>query len=78
MQVLGWSIAALVGAVIAVNASFMLASPKAWFRLPSSILAKGTLTEKKFASGWGAMEVRIVGAIMLGTIGWVLYHSLAK
>ena len=78
MQVLGLSIAAVVGAVVVINAFFMLVSPKAWFRLPGWILAKGTLTEKRFASGWGAIEVRLTGAIMLGTIGWVLYHSLTK
>ncbi len=78
MQVLGLSIAAVVGAVVVINAFFMLVSPKAWFRLPGWILAKGTLTEKRFASGWGAIEVRLTGAIMLGTILWVLYHSLTK
>jgi hypothetical protein len=78
MQVLGLSIVAIVGAVIAVNAFFMLLSPKAWFRLPSWILAKGTLTEKRFARGWGAVEIRLTGAITLGVIGWVLYHSLTK
>ena len=56
MRVLGLGIAAIVGAVVAINAFFMLVSPQAWFRLPSWILAKGTLTEKRFASGWGAVE----------------------
>ncbi len=78
MQVLGLSIAAVLGAVVVINAFFMLVFPKVWFRLPGWILAKGTLTEKRFASGWGAIEVRLTGAIMLGTIGWVLYHSLTK
>jgi len=76
MQALGWGIVGLVGAVLAINASFMIVSPKAWFRLPSWILAKGTLTEKRYASGWGAVQVRITGAMMLGAIGFVLYHSL--
>ena len=76
MQALGLVIVVVVGAVLAINASFMIVSPKVWFQLPSWILAKGTLTEKKYASGWGAVQVRITGAMMLGTIGFVLYHSL--
>jgi hypothetical protein len=77
MRALGLSIVVRVVAAIAVNAFYMLLSPKAWFRLPDWILAKGTLTEKRFASGWGAMEVRLAGAAMLAVIAWVLYDSLA-
>ena len=78
MQVLGLCIAVVVAAVITVNASFMLVSPKAWFRLPSWILAKGTLSEKRYAQGWGAIEIRLTGALMLGVIVWVLHHALTK
>ena len=78
MRVVGWSIVAVVGALLTINASFMLVSPKAWFRLPSWILAKGTLQEKRFGSGWGAVQVRITGAMMLGVILFVLYHSFIR
>ena len=61
-----------------VNALFMLASPKAWFRLPHWIRAQGTLTEEKYGSGWGAITVRLGGAVMLTVIGWVLYDSLTR
>lgn len=74
--ILGWSVIVFLGAVLFVNALFMLASPKAWFRLPSWIRAQGSLTEDKWASGWGATQVRSAGAILLGFIAWVLYHSL--
>ena len=43
-----------LGAVVFVNALFMLASPRAWFRLPGWIRAQGTLTEGKYATGWGS------------------------
>jgi hypothetical protein len=78
MHVLGWSIVLIVGALIAVNASVMLASPKAWFRLPGWMLLKGTLTDKKYGQGWGATQVRLTGAIMLSVIMWVLYDALIR
>ena len=43
----------LVAAVIAINRDFMLVSPRAWFRLPTWIFAKGTLTEKKRVATMG-------------------------
>ena len=74
--ILGWTIVVVVGAVMFVNALFMLASPRAWFRLPNWIRAQGTLTEEKYATGWGGMTVRLGGAVMLTVIVWVLYDSL--
>jgi hypothetical protein len=74
--IVGWSIVAVVGAVMLVNALFMLASPRAWFRLPRWLLAKGTLAEQEYATGWGSITVRLTGVAMLAVIGWVLYDSL--
>lgn len=76
--ILGWSLIVFLGAVLFVNALFMLVSPKAWFRLTSWIRAQGSLTEEKCASGWGAIQVRSAGAILLGFIAWILYHSLVR
>ena len=76
--ILGWSLIVVLGTVMFVNALFMLVSPRAWFRLPSWIGVRGTLTEEKYASGWGGIQVRSVGAISLGFIAWVLYHSLIR
>jgi hypothetical protein len=76
--ILGWSFIVVLGAVLLVNALFMLASPRAWFRLPRWVGAQGSLTQEKYASGWGGMQVRLAGAVMLGFIAWVLYHSLAR
>jgi hypothetical protein len=78
MKILGWSIVVVVGAMMLVNASFMLASPKTWFRLPSWVRAQGSLTEQKYATGWGGVQVRLTGAIVLAVIGWVLYDSLIR
>jgi hypothetical protein len=76
--ILGWTMIAVIGVVLSVNALFMLVSPKAWFRMPHWISAKGGLTEQKYASGWGGTQIRLMGATWLGFIVWLLYHSLIR
>jgi len=70
--------AVVVGLVMAVNAAFMLASPHAWFRLPGWLRAQGSLIEDKYRSGWGAIQVRLTGAVVLAAIAWVLYDMLLR
>jgi hypothetical protein len=62
--------------LLVVNALFMLASPRAWFKLPDWLRAQGTLTEKNYGTGWGALELRVGGAVTLASIGWVIYRLL--
>ncbi len=76
--ILGWSIIVIIGAVLSVNAIFMLVSPRAWFRLPSWFRAQGSMTEHEYASGWGAIQVRSAGAIWLAFIACALYGSLFR
>ena len=76
--VLGWGLLIILGAVLLVNALFMLISPKTWFRLPRWTGVQGSLTEEKYSTGWGAIQVRVTGGIWLGFIAWVLYHSLVR
>ena len=78
LQVVGWCIASVVGVIMLINAFFMLISPSAWFRLPGWIRAQGSLAEEKYASGRGALGVRLTGAVILAGIAWVLYDSLTK
>jgi len=78
LHILGWLILGLTVSSIAVNALFMLISPRSWFCLPDWIRAQGSLTEKKCGAGWGAIQVRITGALALGVILWVLYDSLVS
>jgi hypothetical protein len=75
-QIVGLCCAILVGLVLAINAAFMLVSPRAWYRLPGWLRKNGSLTEDKYATGWGAIQVRLTGAGMLATIAWVLYVML--
>jgi hypothetical protein len=76
LQTIGWLIVAIVGMVMIVNALYMLASPRAWFRLPRWIRAEGSLTEARYATGWGAIQVRLTGAALIAIVVWVLYDSL--
>jgi len=76
--VLGSICAVVVVVAVTINAAFMLISPQAWFRLPGWIRANGTLTEKRYGNGWGAVQLRLLGAIMLAAIAWVAHHALSK
>jgi len=78
MQILGVSIAVVALLVVAVNVAMMLLSPKAWFRCPGWIMLKGTLSEKRSASGWGGAQVRLTGAVMLFGVGYMVYHVLTR
>jgi hypothetical protein len=74
-EVIGVCCAIFVGVMVIVNASVMLWSPKAWFALPSWIRATGTLRRNKYSTGWGALQVRILGAIFLGVLTWMIYEA---
>jgi len=73
MLIVARCFAVLVVLLMAINAAFMLASPRSWFRLPAWLRAQGSLTEDKYATGWGAVQVRVTGAVILASIAWVLY-----
>lgn len=77
-RIVGLCVAVIVGVVMTINAAFMLASPRSWFRLPAWLKAQGSLVEDKYASGWGAVQVRLTGALILAAIAWVLYDMLFK
>ena len=51
LHLLGWVGIAVIDVVIAVNAAFMLISPRAWFRLPEWFQGRGSMTEHKYGSG---------------------------
>jgi hypothetical protein len=78
LSIIGWGIVALVGIHLAINAAFMLASPRAWFHLPRWLRVQVPLTEQKYASGWGGILVRSAGAAMLGVMAWVLHALLIR
>jgi len=62
--------------LLIINGSFMLVSPRTWFRLPTWLSARGSLTEEKYSTGWGALEVRLTGAAFLAVVVWVIYRMI--
>jgi hypothetical protein len=78
MRIVGGCIAILVGLVMTINAAVMLASPRAWFRLPPWLMARGSLTEDRYGGGWGAVQIRLTGAVILAAVAWVLYDMLMR
>lgn len=71
--VLAVYIAVFVGAAL-FNAAFMVVSPQSWFRLPGWIRLNGSLTERNYSTGWGAVQVRFLGLILLAALAWVAFH----
>lgn len=76
MRVVGWLGLSILGTILTISGIFMLISPRAWFRLPVWIRTQGSLTGRRYASGLGAVQVRIAGAVFLAGIAWVLYAFL--
>ena len=61
---------------VMINACVMIWSPEAWFKLPRWLRLQGVLTIEQYGRGWGAAQLRILGAIILFTIFWVGYDLL--
>ncbi len=78
LEIIGRIVAVIVGILMVINALFMLASPRAWFRLPKWLRAQGTMTEDRYGSGWGAIQVQLAGGLILGAIAWVVYDMFLK
>jgi hypothetical protein len=77
MRILGITIAVMVGLMVLINASVMVVSPKAWFRLPSWLAGRGNLSERKYATGRGAVQLQILGGLMLAGIAWVIFDMVS-
>jgi hypothetical protein len=73
-------VAAFVGILllVAINTAYMLISPRAWFRLPGWLRKSGSLTEDKYSAGWGAIQVRVLGAVGLTITIFMLYGAFIK
>ena len=78
LKLVGLWMAIVVGLIVTINAAFMLASPRSWFRLPGWLRAQGSLTENKYSKGWGALQLRLTGGLVLIAAGWVLYDLLCR
>jgi hypothetical protein len=69
----------LIVTVVAVvtNATLMLISPKIWFRVPRWIRFSGSLSETQYRSGWGAIQIRLLGACFLAIMIWFLHGCVS-
>jgi hypothetical protein len=76
MRIFGWAMFALVVIVMTINASFMMISPRAWFRLPGWLRAQGSLAEERYSAGGGALQLRVAGVLILASLAWVGYELL--
>jgi hypothetical protein len=56
-----------------MNGAFMVASPRAWFRPPTWLRAEAPFTEEKYTRGWGAVHLRLTGALILAATTCVFY-----
>jgi hypothetical protein len=68
----------LFAAYIVVNAGAMLISPKYWFRMPSSLAPRGMIAERKYGNKWGYVQIRLLGAVFLVTMGWIAFSLFVK
>jgi len=71
-----WVAFGMTVAVMLVNAFYMVISPDAWFRLPRWLGLQGVLTRVRYGSGWGGLQVRILGGIIIATAIWIAYQLL--
>ena len=74
-QVIGVIFLVVTMLAVTANATLMLISPRIWSRIPEWCRLSGSLTKRKYESGWGAVQVRVLGAC-LAVIVWMLAHSL--
>jgi hypothetical protein len=78
-QVVGMTVFVALLAMAVIDGATMLISPRRWFALPRWLRGQGTLTPEKNSSGWGAFQVRVIGAGLLGIalrIGYALFRDL--
>ena len=75
---LGTIVACLFGACFLANGLLMAVSPRAWFRLPKWIGVHGSLNKEKYSSGPASIEVRLLGAILVAVVGWIVYDVIFR
>jgi hypothetical protein len=78
LRLIGWLVLVVVVLIMTVNGAVMVVSPKTWFRLPASIRMTGTLRRERHSSGWGGLEVRLGGLLVLIIMAIILYEAFGK
>ncbi len=71
--IIGSVMAIIVFALLLINAFVMLVSPIRWFSLPRWFGLHGSLVSERYSRGFGAVQVRILGALIILWISRVAY-----
>jgi hypothetical protein len=71
-----WVAFAVVATIMLINAVYMLISPKAWFALPGWLRLQGVLTLERYGNRSGALQIRVLGAIVVITAIWIASELL--
>jgi hypothetical protein len=66
-----WVGFAVTAIIMLFNAFYMLISPKAWFALPRWLGLQGVLKPEQYGNRWGALQVRVLGAIIIVAAAWI-------
>ena len=72
-----WVMFAVSATIMLINGFYMLISPKAWFALPRWLGLQGVLTPERYTSRWGALQVRVLGALIIVTAAWIATDLVA-
>ena len=77
-QTVGWVCIVSLLVLLVINASFMLVNPRAWLDLPVWLTQRATkFTHERYGQGYGAVQLRLCGAAILGLIVYCLWGSLS-
>jgi len=72
-----WAALAVTVAILLINAFYMVISPRAWFALPRWLGLQGVLTLDRYGARRGALQVRVLGAIVIATVGWIAIELIS-
>ena len=72
-----WVMFAVSATIMLINGFYMLISPKVWFALPKWLALQGVFTPERYGSRWGALQVRVLGAIIIVTAAWIATEMVA-
>ena len=75
----GWTLLVVLLLLFLVNGAVMVLSPRRWFELPAWLASvRGRLRPEKYSNGLGAVQVRIMGALLLCLLTWILVDALSR
>lgn len=71
-HIIAYVLAAWLLVALLLNGGYMLISPSQWFRLPAWVALRAGLSPNKYSRGFGALQIRFVGAAILTVVIWAI------